>query len=118
MKFLKSRVGSNFLELTLEKSIFFDVTSSSFISSTSIDISSDSILLSVWVSFTIKLSFCFSTSLLSSSGSTSEFKISDSLALNKLVIKSRIPDGVTLNNIAIEIINENVRISNIPTPPI
>ena len=32
-----------------------------------------------------------------------QFKILDSLALNKLVIKSRIPDGVTLNNIAIEI---------------
>ena len=77
MKFLKSRVGSNFLELTLEKSIFFDVTSSSFISSTSMDISSDSILLSVWVSFSIKLSFCFFSSLLSSSNSISEFKTSN-----------------------------------------
>ena len=38
----------------------------------------------------------------------SEFKTSDSLALNKLVIKSSVPDGVILNNIAIEIINENI----------
>ena len=118
MKFLKSRVGSNFLELTLEKSIFFDATSSSFISSTSIDIFSDSILLSIWESFSVKLSFCFISSLLSSSRSILEFKILDSLALNKLVIKSRIPDGVTLNNIAIEIINENIRINNIPALPI
>ena len=82
------------------------------------DISSDSILLSVWVSFSIKLSFCFFSSLLSSSNSISEFKTSDSLTLNKLVIKSSTPDGVILNNIAIEIINENDRISNIPNLPI
>ena len=96
----------------MEKSTFFVDISSSFIFSTSIDILSVPILLLGSVSSKIKLSFCLSSSIFSIissfSISISESRISCSLALKKLLIKLRVPEGVTLNNIAIDIINENI----------
>ena len=106
----------------MEKSTFFVDISSSFIFSTSIDILFVPILLLGSVSSKIKLSFCLSSSIfsiiLSFSISNSESRIFCSLALKKLLIKLSVPEGVTLNNIAIDIINENISISNIPILPI